>query len=122
MDNVTPAPALLKARELAELEKWATAAPWIMNDIKPSQYRVGSNATGKALADMRYKNGVHDGRFIAALRNAFPSFLSELERLHAENQKLREGYTGMRKYLERKKHWPEMNDAQELLTSFPSLT
>lgn len=107
MNNNQPSQALLKARELAELEKRATKGEWsegrhdatsydgdgygpyknVYVDDPNGKMHLGERLP-KIVARGEGEECIENATFIAALRNAFPSILSELERLNEEHQKI----------------------------------
>lgn len=98
MPDPSPAPLTPEElRELVELEKKATSAPWTAGDGGPKALyercvilcSFGDSDTRILFTANHHFESEHDLALVSALRNAAPRILSELAALREENERLR---------------------------------
>lgn len=98
MPDPSPAPLTPEElRELVELEKKATSAPWTAGDGGPKALyercvilcSFGDSDTRILFTANHHFESEHDLALVSALRNAAPRLLSELAALREENERLR---------------------------------
>lgn len=97
MPDPSPAPLTPEElRELVELEKKATSAPWTAGDGGPKALyercvilcSFGDSDTRILFTANHHFESEHDLALVSALRNAAPRLLSELAALREENERV----------------------------------